>query len=126
MEWFDWFCIGPDPSGVLALNRPPARPVVYPHSTLVPRLDTGLSSGLTQDRCDRVNACQCAATIICSVDCRIAVLTDRRQIVLSIELWIGHRLEDWQRIDIWFVMEGRMDWGMATGLASDSDGLAFD
>ena len=77
MEWFDWFCIGPDPSGVLALNRPPARPVVYPHSTLVPRLDTGLSSGLTQDRCDRVNACQCAATIICSVDCRIAVLADR-------------------------------------------------
>lgn len=62
----------------LALNRPPARPVVYPHSTLVPRLDMGLSSGLTQDRCDIVNAC--AATIICSVDCRIAVLTDRRQI----------------------------------------------
>ena len=64
----------------LALNRPPARPVVYPHSTLVPRLDTGLSSGLTQDRCDIVNSCRCVATIICSVDCRIAVLTDRRQI----------------------------------------------
>ena len=27
---------------------------------------------------------------------------------LSIELWIGHRLEDWQRIDIWLVMKA--DW----------------
>ena len=56
MEWFDWFCIGPDPSGVLALNRPPARPVVYPHSTLVPRLDMGLSSVGIDVTC--VNACQ--------------------------------------------------------------------
>ena len=54
-----------------------------------------------------------------------AVLTAGLQ-CWRIELWICHRLEDWQRIDIWFVMEGRMDWGMATGLASDSDGLAFD
>ena len=29
-------------------------------------------------------------------------------LVLSIELWIGHRLEDWQRIDIWLVMKA--DW----------------
>ena len=28
--------------------------------------------------------------------------------MLSIELWIGHRLEDWQRIDIWLVMKA--DW----------------
>ena len=34
-------------------------------------------------------------------------------LVLSIELWIGHRLEDWQMIDIWLVMEGRLVWGIA-------------